>query len=171
MRVPRIVRKLAPQSVRKLPRAVRYWQTVDRGYQLEYKTAGAAPGASGDAPSNSLREFFNARTKGPGIWKWDHYFDAYDRHLSRFRDTDAHVLEIGVYSGGSLELWRDYFGPKAHLYGLDIEEACRAYDGHAGAKIFIGDQGDRANWREFRSKVPQFDVFSTTARITPTIRF
>jgi hypothetical protein len=40
-------------------------------------------------------------------------------------------------------MWRNYFGPRAHLYGVDIEEACRAYDGHAGAKVFIGDQADR----------------------------
>jgi ubiquinone/menaquinone biosynthesis C-methylase UbiE len=36
------------------------------------------------------------------------------------------ILEIGVYSGGSLDMWRDYFGPTAHVTGIDIQPACMA---------------------------------------------
>ncbi len=28
--------------------------------------------------------------------KWDNYFEIFERHLSRFRNTDVNVLEIGV---------------------------------------------------------------------------
>src|SRR5437016_1539396 len=63
---------------------------------------------------NALRTFFNNYEEGPGIWKWDHYFDIYDRHFAKFRGHDSYLLEIGVYSGGSLKMWRDYLGPKAH---------------------------------------------------------
>jgi hypothetical protein len=154
----KVVRKHTPPTVRRLARFARTWPFVGRGYRFDYKAGETIPGPTADPPANRLREFFNSRLEGAGIWKWHHYFDAYDRHLSRFRGTDVHVLEIGVYSGGSLELWRDYFGPKARIYGVDIEEACRAYDGHAGARIFIGNQGDRSFWREFRSKVPQLDI-------------
>ena len=31
------------------------------------------------------------------------------------------VLEIGIYRGASLQMWRDYF-PNAEIFGLDIEE-------------------------------------------------
>src|SRR5215472_13475880 len=60
--------------------------------------------------SNALQDFFDARKTGRGIWKYTHYFDIYERHFSRFRGREVNVLEIGVYSGGSLEMWRDYFG-------------------------------------------------------------
>ena len=107
--------------------------------------------------SNPLQEFFDNRKQGPGIWKWNHYFDIYDRHFRRFRGQEVHVLEIGIYSGGSLEMWCDYFGPKARIYGVDIEFACRAYE-NDNVKIFIGDQADRMFWREFRRKVPALDI-------------
>ena len=36
------------------------------------------------------------------IHKWIHYFDIYEKHLSRFIGKAPVVLEIGVYKGGSL---------------------------------------------------------------------
>jgi hypothetical protein len=116
------------------------------------------PGAETAAnPSNDLEKFFESRREGRGIWKWRHYFDTYDRHFSRFRGLEVHVLEIGVYSGGSLDMWRDYFGPKARIYGVDIESACQAYESD-GVRIFIGDQTDRAFWHRFRTEVPSLDI-------------
>jgi 23S rRNA U2552 (ribose-2'-O)-methylase RlmE/FtsJ len=100
---------------------------------------------------------YGRRKQGPGIWKWNHYFEIYDRHFRQFRGQEVHVLEIGIYSGGSLDMWRDYFGPKAVIYGVDIEPACRIYE-KDGVKIFIGDQADRSFWREFRRKVPILDI-------------
>lgn len=105
----------------------------------------------------ALRTYFEGREEGRGIWKWRHYFEVYERHLSRFAGADAHVLEIGVYSGGSLEMWREYFGPRATLYGADLEEACRAYESD-GVRMFIGDQKDREFWARFKNDVPYLDV-------------
>jgi hypothetical protein len=53
----------------------------------------------------------------------------------------VHILEIGVFGGGSLEMWRNYFAPKCHVYGVDIEPACKSYE-QERTKIFIGDQAD-----------------------------
>lgn len=151
------------QFARRLARPFRQWRAVKRGFDLRYSPSPNRVPRNGESqiganPSNDLLAFFENKKVGAGIWKWRHYFDIYDRHLSRFRNTEAHILEIGVYSGGSLEMWRDYFGLQAHLYGIDIEDACRKYDGHVGAKVFIGDQGDRAFWRRFRQSVPRLDV-------------
>jgi hypothetical protein len=106
---------------------------------------------------NPLRKFFEARKDGPGIWKWLHYFDIYHEHFKAFRGREVHVAEIGVYSGGSLDMWQDYFGPKAHIYGVDIEPSCRAYE-QKGYKIFIGDQADRSFWKDFKRQVPKLDI-------------
>lgn len=106
---------------------------------------------------NPLETYFDRHITGPGIWKWRHYFDIYHRHLARFVGREVHVVEVGVYSGGSLTMWRDYFGPECHVYGVDIEPACRAYENDS-VSIFIGDQGDPAFWRELVDKVPRIDV-------------
>jgi hypothetical protein len=109
------------------------------------------------AATNPLEAYFDAHTEGPGIWKWRHYFDIYHRHLSKFAGTDAHIVEVGVYSGGSLQMWRDYFGARARIYGIDIEPACRAYESDQ-VRIFIGDQADPRFWETFRNEVPEVDV-------------
>ncbi len=106
---------------------------------------------------NPLRAFSNARTEGRGIWKWDHYFDAYHRHLERFRGEEVHVLEIGIYSGGSLDMWHEYFGPRCHVYGVDRQKECLRYQDDS-TSVFIGDQADRDFWRRFRGEVPKLDV-------------
>jgi len=62
--------------------------------------------------------------KGRPVTKWVDYLDLYDRHLSRFRNTPVRMLEIGVLNGGSLELWREYFGPQATVFGIDIMPDC-----------------------------------------------
>jgi SAM-dependent methyltransferase len=106
---------------------------------------------------NPLEAFFNSRETGRGIWKWTHYFDVYHRHLQKFVGKEVHVLEVGVFSGGSLEMWKEYFGAKCHLYGLDIREECRALQDES-TRIFIGDQADRDFWSRFRREVPMLDV-------------
>ncbi len=96
-----------------------------------------------------LEEYFQSRREGRGIWKWSHYFEIYDRHLAKFVDRDVHLAEVGVYSGGSLEMWRHYFGERCHVTGIDIQPACLSYaDAHT--TIVIGDQADPAFWKRFR---------------------
>ncbi|MBT2189220.1 class I SAM-dependent methyltransferase [Sphingobium nicotianae] len=80
------------------------------------------------------------------VHKWHHYLPLYDRYLSRFRaenrgDTPLRFLEIGVSKGGSLQIWRRYFGPDAIIFGIDINEDCRRFDGQAG-QVRIGSQDD-----------------------------
>lgn len=101
---------------------------------------------------NPLLRYFDANREGHGIWKWRHYFEVYHRHFSQFVGTDVHVMEIGVYSGGSLPMWREYFGPKAHIYGVDIERACEVYRS-SQVEILIGDQGNRQFWSKVRRDV------------------
>src|ERR1700689_4053646 len=39
---------------------------------------------------------------GTLVHKWRNYLKIYENHLSRFRNTPFHMLEIGVAQGGSL---------------------------------------------------------------------
>jgi hypothetical protein len=115
------------------------------------------PSQTASASHNSLRRFFEERKEGRGIWKWEHYFEIYDRHFGKFRNTEVHVLEIGIYSGGSLDMWQNYFGGGSHIYGVDIEPLCKAYE-REGVQILIGDQADRAFWARVKVQVPQINI-------------
>jgi hypothetical protein len=90
----------------------------------------------------SLWSDFNQH-RGRLIHKWDQYFPAYERHFARFRNQAVTVIEIGVGEGGSLQMWRRFFGPYARIIGIDSNAKARAYEDHLTA-IRIGDQTDRA---------------------------
>ncbi|SFX59955.1 Methyltransferase domain-containing protein [Thermoactinomyces sp. DSM 45891] len=103
-----------------------------------------------------LREYFDSNNKRL-IDKWVHYFDIYENHFGRFVNQKVNVLEIGVFHGGSLQMWKDYFGPQATIYGLDINPQCKCIE-EDQIKIIIGDQGDRDFWRRTIPELPQFDI-------------
>jgi hypothetical protein len=132
-----------------------YGQSFENECRIEYSEQRPEPRATNG--ENPLTAYFDAHKEGPGIWKWRHYFDIYHRHFAKFIGQEVHILEIGVYSGGSLGMWRSYFGDRCHVYGIDIEEACKAYE-DLGVQIFIGDQADRLFWKRFKRDVPNIDI-------------
>lgn len=67
------------------------------------------------------------------------YLDFYQRHLGPVRHLLSHVLEIGVWKGASLYMWRDYF-PNAVIHGMDIDPAA-AFTA-ARIDVTIGRQDD-----------------------------
>ena len=75
------------------------------------------------------------------IHKWTHYFPIYERHFDRFKNTSPLILEIGCGQGGSLQMWKKYFGPNAEIVGIDIKPDCQEYE-EDQIRIFIGDQSD-----------------------------
>lgn len=104
----------------------------------------------------SLRELFD-RHEGRLVHKCDHYFDIYERHFSAFRGTAPRILEIGVSHGGSLDLWRKYFGRGTHIVGVDIEPRCTQLS-RRHVDIRIGDQGDVAFLRRIVEEDGPFDI-------------
>lgn len=91
------------------------------------------------------------------ITKFDSYFDVYDRHFSRFRGKEVVILEIGIFHGGSLKMWKHYFGDKATIVGVDINPDCKKFE-EEGIKVFIGSQEDRGFLRKLKKEVPKIDV-------------
>jgi methyltransferase family protein len=105
---------------------------------------------------SSLQDYFE-RNPGRRIDKWMHYFEIYERHFARFRGRPVHVMEIGVYHGGSLQMWKHYFGAEARIFGVDIHPGCKALE-EERIRIFIGDQADRDFLRTLRAEVPRIDI-------------
>lgn len=91
------------------------------------------------------------------IHKWNHYFDIYERHFSKFRNKEIVILEIGVSQGGSLQMWKEYFGEKATIFGIDIDPRCKELE-EENIKIFIGSQSDRKFLRHVKSLIPKIDI-------------
>lgn len=89
---------------------------------------------------SELLEFF-ANNEGAIVHKWHHYIPLYDRYFSSFRGRKVRFLEIGVSQGGSLQMWRKYFGDDAIIFGIDIDPECRRLNGQAG-QVRIGSQID-----------------------------
>jgi hypothetical protein len=105
---------------------------------------------------NDLKKFFNDN-KGRQIHKWKHYFEIYDQHFTRFRGSNVHVVEFGVNQGGSLQMWKQYFGSNARLFGIDINPHCMKLE-EEQIEIFIGDQSDRNFLRSLAEKIPRIDI-------------
>jgi hypothetical protein len=79
-------------------------------------------GAATEPPDNELFRIFSADTN---VHKWHHYFDIYTRYFERFRDHPITMLEIGVFRGGSLRMWKKYFHPDSTIVGIDVDESCQ----------------------------------------------
>ena len=62
------------------------------------------------------------------------------------------LVEVGVLNGGSLFMWRKYFGENVRIIGIDLNPAAKHFDKY-GFEIFIGDQADPKFWRSFIVKL------------------
>ena len=102
-------------------------------------------------------EYYFLNHRGRRIDKWQHYFEVYHRHFERFRGRRPVVLEIGVWHGGSLQMWKKYFGAGARIIGVDIDERCKAF-AEDSVEVVIGDQADRALHAELRRRYPHVDI-------------
>ncbi|WP_196940986.1 class I SAM-dependent methyltransferase [Sphingobacterium pedocola] len=105
---------------------------------------------------NDLEKYFY-NNNDKLIHKWLHYFDIYDRHFSRFRNKEITIVEIGVYQGGSLQMWKNYFGDKAKIYGIDINPNCKDLE-EENIKILVGSQADRNFLRKVKQTIPPIDI-------------
>jgi len=105
---------------------------------------------------NDLKTYFDTNTDRL-IHKWEHYFEIYNRHFSPYRNKEIVILEIGVFQGGSLQMWKNYFGPKAKIYGIDIDPECKKYE-EENIEIFIGSQSDPNFLAELKRKIPKIDI-------------
>ncbi len=141
-----------------LYRTIAFERYFARGYRFgqRFPSPSAAPPASHAAKSD-LERYAESHTEGPGIFKWQHYFDIYDRHLARFRGQPVTLVEIGVAGGGSVTMWREYLGEQARIVGIDIDPACKRFE-QERVEIEIGDQGSAEFWDRFLREHGPIDI-------------
>jgi 23S rRNA U2552 (ribose-2'-O)-methylase RlmE/FtsJ len=87
-----------------------------------------------------------------------HYLKSYENYFRPLIDQDIRLLELGIYQGGSLLLWRDYF-ERGLIVGLDLQPI-ELDDPSGRIRIYEGMQQDRELLdRIARETAPQgFDV-------------
>jgi hypothetical protein len=90
--------------------------------------------------TGDLAQIYCETTRGL-VHKWHHYLPIYERYFAPWRGKEFRMLEIGVSHGGSLSMWRRWFGSGVHLFGIDINPECAKYDGIDGS-VRIGSQAD-----------------------------
>lgn len=94
---------------------------------------------------------------GRHVTKWSQYLPAYDHYLSAFRGSAVRFLEIGVFEGGSLELWRTFFGEAATIVGVDIDDS-RAANVDPPNWTAVGSQDDPESLRSVVERMGGLDV-------------
>jgi hypothetical protein len=112
--------------------------------------------AATELPDNELFRIFSADIN---VHKWHHYFDIYTRYFERFRDRPITMLEIGVFRGGSLRMWKQYFHPDSTIVGIDVDKSCQAHE-IADQNVFvrIGSQADPNFLAEINGEFGPFDI-------------
>tara|TARA_B100001769_G_scaffold208526_1_gene167963 strand:- start:49 stop:834 length:786 start_codon:yes stop_codon:yes gene_type:complete len=99
---------------------------------------------------------FFYKTKNQSI-KYKKYFNVYETVFKKFKEKKITFVEIGLFHGGSLEIWRNYFGKEARIIGIDNNPECKKFE-KDGFEIFIGDQNSDVFWKDFFKKVGNVDI-------------
>ncbi len=90
----------------------------------------------------ALWDIFQTNT-GKVIHKWVHYFPIYERFFQEYVGKPFVLFEIGCGRGGSLQMWKKYFGPHVIIVGLDINPDCKDFE-EEQINVRIGCQADIA---------------------------
>jgi hypothetical protein len=122
-----------------------------------YRTAFYLGDGLAELREDELFGYFRSNRAGRVLDKWVHYFPIYSRHFAPYRGRPVRILEIGIYRGGSLDMWHWYFGPQVTLVGVDIDEAARAATDPRHA-VEIGDQTDPEFLRSVAERHGPFDI-------------
>ena len=54
-------------------------------------------------------------------------------------------------------MWKDYFGPEARIYGVDVNPGCKNLE-EDRVSIFIGNQADRLFLKTLAAEIPRIDI-------------
>lgn len=87
---------------------------------------------------------------------YHNYLNKYEFFLSKFRDKEMNVLELGVYKGASIAMWEKFFS-KAIIYGVDINPECKIYE-MGRKKIIIEDLSHEDRIKKLADTTPQIII-------------
>ncbi len=89
--------------------------------------------------------------------KHSSYFLTYENLLSHYKNKQIIFVEVGIHNGGSLFMWKKFFGDNSRIIGIDLNPKAKELENY-GFEIFIGNQSDSTFWKEFYKSVGNIDV-------------
>ena len=89
--------------------------------------------------------------------KWESYFNVYEKIFQSYKGKKITFVEVGVSTGGSLQMWRKYFGENARIIGVELNPEAKKLEAD-GFEIFIGNQSDPIFWKKFYEAVGKIDI-------------
>ncbi len=104
--------------------------------------------------SKSYQAYQNSPYKSK---KHSTYFDVYDTLFTPYIGKDITFIEIGVLGGGSLFMWREFFGPQARIIGVELNPEAKRWE-QEGFEIFIGSQSDPDFLENLAKQVGEIDI-------------
>jgi hypothetical protein len=132
------------------------------GINPEYEQRVPWPCHQTDVPPQEVLSdpLYQLWTTFPGGHKWTHYFPIYEAIFGPIRRKPLRILEIGIWHGASLKLWRKYFEhPDTVIIGVDVLPDCVRFDAPTeGIHIRIGSQADPAFLKRVVEEFGPFDL-------------
>ena len=101
--------------------------------------------------------FKSFRTAPKYSIKWSNYFEIYENIFRKFVNKKITFVEIGIGDGGSLFMWKNFFGKKARIIGIELNPEAKKLE-KFGFEIFIGNQSEPLFWKQFYNKVGKIDI-------------
>src|SRR6056300_140523 len=89
--------------------------------------------------------------------KLESYFNVYEKIFQSYKGKKITFVEVGVSTGGSLQMWRKYFGENARIIGVELNPEAKKLEAD-GFEIFIGNQSDPIFWKKFYEAVGKIDI-------------
>lgn len=96
------------------------WQYVNR------EEAAQASRISGYFSSEKKLQVIGAAENTDKAGSHHNYLNKYEFFLNKFKEEEFTFVELGVFRGGSIKMWRKFFS-KAKVIGVDIDENCLQY--------------------------------------------
>ena len=123
------------------------------------------------------------RHQGNSSDKWAHYLKVYDVALAPYQQQAINLLEVGVFNGGSLDVWASYFPNAEKIIGCDINPKCREIAfANERIALVLGDAKQEATLQQIQALAPEFDIIiddgshssgdiiATFVRLFPTLK-
>ena len=153
---------------------------ADGSMPLLLALAGAVSRYEAIDPDSEFERWAAGHETGPMLHKDQHYyhFAIYERHFffrcmsnlrapppplrtrmrASSRQRPIRLLEIGVQSGGSLEMWKSYFGEELHLHGIDINPGILRFANRSRhIHMHIGSTSDERFMAELAHRLPPLE--------------
>jgi hypothetical protein len=91
------------------------------------------------------------------VKKHSSYFASYERLFTPYKGKPITFVEVGILNGGSLFMWRKFWGEDVRIIGIDLNPEAKKWEAE-GFEIFIGDQADSSFWERFFEDIGAIDI-------------